>query len=231
MATTRRDLPEDIDALRAALIAERARTAQVEAELAVAKAKASDDAAVIAHQRLQIEKLARQLYGHRSERAVRLLDQIELAFEELESSASEDEIAAEHAIAKTNVVAFTRKRPARQPFPAHLPRERVIEPGPTTCQCCGSTRLRQLGEDITETLEVIPRQWKVIQHSAREVHLPRLREDQPGAGTVPCHRARLGRPEPVGDDPVREVRAASAAEPPSGALCSRGPAAQLVDLG
>ena len=165
MATARKDLPEDIDALRAALVAERARTAQVEAELAVAKAKTSDDAAVIAHQRLQIEKLSRQLYGHRSERAVRLLDQIELAFEELESSASEDEIAAEHAVAKTtNVVAFTGKRPARQPFPSHLPRERVIEPGPTTCQCCGSARLRKLGEDITETLEVIPRQWKVIQH-------------------------------------------------------------------
>ncbi len=62
------------------------------------------------------------------------------------------------------MVAFTRKRPARQPFPEHLPRERVVEPGPQTCQCCGGTRLRKLGEDITETLEVIPRQWKVIQH-------------------------------------------------------------------
>ena len=64
----------------------------------------------------------------------------------------------------TNVVAFTRKRPARQPFPEHLPRDRVVEPGPTVCLCCGSARLRKLGEDITETLEVIPRQWKVIQH-------------------------------------------------------------------
>ena len=64
----------------------------------------------------------------------------------------------------TNVVAFTRKRPARQPFPEHLPRERVVEPGPTACLCCGSARLRKLGEDVTETLEVIPRQWKVIQH-------------------------------------------------------------------
>jgi transposase len=165
MATTRQDLPEDIDALRAALLAERARAARVAAELAVAKAKASNDAAVIADQRLQIEKLMRQLYGHRSERTERLLDQMELAFEELESSASEDEIAAERAAAKTtNVVAFTRKRPARRPFPEHLPRERVVEPGPTTCQCCGSARLRKLGEDITETLEVIPRQWKVIQH-------------------------------------------------------------------
>src|ERR1041384_5893257 len=161
----RQDLPDDIDGLRAALIAERARAARVEAELAIAKAQAWDDAAVIARQRLQIEKLSRQLYGHRSERAMRLIDQMELAFEELESSASEDEIAAEHAVARTtNVVAFTRKRAARQPFPAHLPRERVVEAGPTACQCCGSTRLRKLGEDITETLEVIPRQWKVVQH-------------------------------------------------------------------
>src|SRR3954449_952593 len=164
MATARRDLPEDIGALRAALIAERARAARVEAELAVARAKASEDAAVIAHQRLQIEKLTRQLYGQHSERTVRLIDQMELAFEELESSASEDEIAAERAAAKTTkVVTFTRKRPARQPFPEHLPRERVVVPGPTTCLCCGSARLRKLGEDVTETLEVIPRQWKVVQ--------------------------------------------------------------------
>src|SRR5437763_1515048 len=161
-------LPDDIAALQAALIAERARAARVEAELAVAKARASDDQALIAYQRLQIEKLTRQIYGQRSERTVRLLDQIELAFEELESSATEDEIAADRAVARTtNVLAFTRKRPARQPFPEHLPRERVVEPGPTQCLCCGSPRLRKLGEDITETLEVIPRQWKVIQH-ARE---------------------------------------------------------------
>ena len=165
MTTTPEDLPDDIAALQAALLAERERAARVEAELAVAKAKASDDQALIAHQRLQIAKLTRELYGQRSERRAQLLEQMALAFEELESSAREDEIAAERAVAKTtNVVAFTRKRPARQPFPEHLPRERVVEPGPTACQCCGSPRLRKLGEDITETLEIIPRQWKVIQH-------------------------------------------------------------------
>jgi transposase len=161
--TTTDDLPNDLAALQAALIAERERAARVEAELAVAKAKASDDQALIAHQRLQIAKLTRELFGQRSERSVQLLDQMALAFEELESSATEDEVAAEQAVTKTtNVVAFTRKRPARQPFPEHLPRERVVEPG-RVCQCCGSPRLRKLGEDITETLEVIPRQWKVIQ--------------------------------------------------------------------
>src|SRR3954451_18653154 len=164
--------PNDIAALKAALAAARdrhiieaARAAYAEAELAVARAKASDDQALIAHQQLRIEKLTRELYGPRSERRSRLLDQIELQFEELESSATEDEIAAEMAVATTTTVAaFTRKRPAREPFPEHLPRERVIVPGPTACLCCGGGRLRKLGETVTETLESIPRQWKVIQH-------------------------------------------------------------------
>jgi transposase len=172
MDATLDGVPEDVAALKAMLLAARgkyheaaARATRVEAELAVAKAKASDDEALIAHQRLQIEKLTRQFYGHRSERSARLLDQMELGFEELESAATEDEIAAERAVAKTtNVTGFTRRRPARKPFPDHLPRERVVEPAPTACQCCGSTRLRKLGEDTTETLESIPRQWKVIQH-------------------------------------------------------------------
>jgi transposase len=163
--TTPETLPNDIAALQAALLAERERAARIEAELAVAKARASDDAAVIAHQQLQIAKLTHQLYGQRSEHRLRLIEQMELAFAELESSASEDEIVAERAAAKTTTVGpFARKCPARQPFPAHLPRERVVEPGPTACPCCGGARLRKLGEDITETLEVIPRQWKVIQH-------------------------------------------------------------------
>src|SRR6187549_1397868 len=137
----------------------------LKAELAVARAKAADDAAMITQQKLEIAKLRRQIYGPRSERTARLLDQMELEFAELEAAATEDEIAAERAAAKTTTVAaFTRKRPSRQPFPAHLPRERVVVPAPTTCDCCGGTRLRKLGETVTETLEVIPRQWKVIQH-------------------------------------------------------------------
>jgi transposase len=106
-------LPDDVETLKADLVAEAARAAHAEAEFAVARAKAADDQALIAHQQLRIEKLTRQLYGPRSERRSRILDQIELQFEELESSATEDEIAAEMAVAKTTTVAaFTRKRPA-----------------------------------------------------------------------------------------------------------------------
>ena len=100
----------------------------------------------------------------------RFLDPLRALLEELESSTTEEEIAAERAVAKnTNVVAFTRQRPARQPFPEHLRRERVVEPGPTVCLCCGSPRPRKLGEDITETLEVVPRQ-------ARAEHLVRFHD-------------------------------------------------------
>src|SRR4051812_27534802 len=108
-------LPDDIDALKAALIVARA-------EAAAARAQQSDDQALIAHLKLQIEKLKRDRYGPHSERTARLLDQLELTLEELESSATEDELAAEMAAAKTRKVAsFTRKRPSRKPFPDHLP--------------------------------------------------------------------------------------------------------------
>ena len=150
-------LPDDIDALRAVAL-----TAL--AELAVAKAKAADDQALIARQELHIAKLTRQLHGSRAEHGSRLIDQMELALEELEATATEAELAAELAAAKTTTVAaFERKRPSRNPFPDHLPRERVVVPGPASCACCGGDRLRKLGEDITETLEVVPRSWKVIQ--------------------------------------------------------------------
>jgi transposase len=158
MDTGSESLPDDIEELKAALIAARA-------EVASARAQRSDDQALIAHLKLQIEKLNRDRYGPRSERTARLLDQLELQLAELEASATEDELAAEMAAAKTTKVAsFIRKRPSRQPFPAHLPRERVIVPGPAACTCCGGARLSKLGEDITETLEVIPKSWKVIQH-------------------------------------------------------------------
>ena len=164
--TDRDNLANDIGALKAALVAERDRRIVAEAAAAIAQAKLSDDQALIAHLKLQIEKLKRELYGPRSERTARLLDQLELQLEELETAATEDEIAAERAAAKTaaNVTAFTRKRPTRKPFPEHLPRERVVIAAPASCACCGGLRLSKLGEDVTETLESIPRQWKVIQY-------------------------------------------------------------------
>ena len=77
--------------------------------------------ALIAAQKLRIAKLERQVYGQRSERSARLIDQLALDFAELEASATEDELAAEQAVARTTTVrAFTRRRAERDTFPDHL---------------------------------------------------------------------------------------------------------------
>jgi len=150
-------LPDDVEALKALVVS-------MGAELAAAQARASATDAMIAHLKLQIAKLRREQYGPSGERSRRLLDQLELQLEEHAATASEDDLAAEVMSAgTTNVTAFERRRPSKKPFPEHLPRERIVMPAPCSCPACGGTRLSKLGEDITETLEVIPRQWKVIQ--------------------------------------------------------------------
>jgi transposase len=183
--TASESLPTDLAAAHAMILAERAArlqaealaaSAQVEAagaqaEAASAKAEAanaqadlSSTEALISLLKLEIEKLRRVLYGTRSEHKARLLEQMELQLEELEATATEDELSAEMAAAQTQTIkSFQRRRPSRKPFPDHLPRERVVIPAPESCLCCGSKKLSKLGEDVTETLEVIPRRWKVIQ--------------------------------------------------------------------
>jgi transposase len=164
-------LPSDLAAAHAMILAERNARVMAEADAAAAKAKAanaqadlSSSEALIAHLKLEIEKLRREIYGTRSERKARLLEQMELQLEDLEAAATEDELAAEKSAARTQTVqSFQRRRPSRKRFPDHLPRERVVIAAPEICPCCGSAKLSKLGEDITETLEVIPRQWKVIQ--------------------------------------------------------------------
>ena len=92
----------------------------------------------------------------------------------------------------TTVRPFTRAKPVRAPLPAHLPRERVVLPSPTSCPCCGG-KLAKLGETITETLESIPRSYKVIQ-TVREKFSCRSCETitQPPAPFHPIARGRAG---------------------------------------
>ena len=177
---------DDIDSLRAALAAEQ--PARREAE-----ARACGAEAVVAHLKLMIAKLRHDQFGASSEHGRKLVDQMELELEEPEASAAEHAAAVAQPDAdSTNVHAFTRRKPARGPLPAHLPRERVVLPGPTACPCCGGA-LAKLGETITETLEVIPRQWKVVQ-TVREKFTCRSCETitQPPAPFRPISRGRAG---------------------------------------
>ncbi|MET4130883.1 transposase/uncharacterized protein with PIN domain [Roseovarius sp. MBR-38] len=158
------DARSELAELRAALAASEQRAAAAEAELARSNAVVSASEALIAGLKLEIAILKRDKYGRRAERTARLIDQLELQLEEMETTAAEDAIRAEQATEKTTKVAgFERRKPVKKPFPEHLPRERVVVEAPSACACCGSERIVKMGEDVTETLEVVPRQWKVIQ--------------------------------------------------------------------
>jgi transposase len=183
MSPTPNAVPDDLATLKAAWLAER--SARLEAE-----ARASGAEAMVAHLKLMIAKLKRERFGASAECSRKLLDQLELQLEELEATAAEDASAA--AAGESTVKSFTRRKPVRAPLPAHLPRERVVIPAPPACPCCGG-KLHKLGEDITETLEVIPRQWKVIQ-TVREKFSCRSCEriTQPPAPFHPIARGRAG---------------------------------------
>lgn len=154
-------LPVDITGAYMALLAERD-ALQVERDLAMALL--SDRDALIASLELRIARLRRELRGQSSERTSRLIDQLELQLDELVTAATEDEVAAEATGRQAGTVAvFTRKRPVRRPWPEDIERERVVIDPPVACACCGSARLSKLGEDVTRTLEEIPRRFKVIE--------------------------------------------------------------------
>ena len=141
-------LPDNADVLKAALIETRAKLVGAEA--------------LIEHLQLVIAKMKRAMFGPRSERSQRLIDQLELQLEELAAAAGEDETKGEPA--RVHVQGFTRRQATRRNFPADLPRRRVVHPAPTSCPCCGGSKLSKIGEDITETLDVVPRQWFVTEH-------------------------------------------------------------------
>jgi transposase len=176
--------PDDVTTLKAMLRAER--TARLAAE-----ADAQAQILLIEKLKLTIRKLRHEQFGQSSERGA-LLDQLELQLADLEVNAAQAETAAQMAQPRSRWL-FERRKPARRPLPEIFAAERIVYPVPATCPCCGNNRLRKLGEDMTETLELVPRQWKVIQH-VREKFVCRACEaiTQPPAPSHPIARGRAG---------------------------------------
>jgi transposase len=146
--------------------AETAQNKALEAEARAARVIAinADLLARNAHLELMNEKMRRDKYGTSSERSRRILEQMEMAFEELEADAAEAELLGQQAAAKTTTVtAFERVRRTRRDFPADVPREQIIIPAPDKCPCCGSNDLSHLPSTITETLEKVPARHMVVQ--------------------------------------------------------------------
>jgi hypothetical protein len=154
------DLLEEIAALKAMLIAADARDLRKDERIE------------------RLEKLVAAFkhaaFGRRSEKSDP--EQFELALEDLETA-----IAAIHA--EEDAEDRAAKRPAKQratnrgALPKHLARiEEVIEPASLTCACGGC--LHCIGEDVSERLDIIPAQFRVIRCPAAHVYM-RERGDPP----------------------------------------------------
>jgi transposase len=189
-------LPTDLITAHAIILAQREALLAAQAQAAAAESEAKYRALLIDKLKFMIAKLRHARFGQSSERGA-VLEQLELQLADLEEDASQaaaraEQMAAASANEKIEVRSFQRRKPARRPLPEHLPRERIVYPAPSSCPCCGGT-LRKLGEDVTEMLELVPRQWKVIQH-VREKFSCRCCEaiTQPPAPSHPIARGRAG---------------------------------------
>jgi transposase len=142
-------LPSDPEALRALIIAERARHAEEMAGVVSERDRL----------RAIIRELQRHRFGRRSEQLDR--DQLALALEDVEQSLAAAEAAHESAKPPARCRSGTRKT-NRGALPAHLPRiETVIDIAGRTCPCCSGV-LHKIGEDVAERLDLVPAQFRVL---------------------------------------------------------------------
>jgi transposase len=142
MSSGRADLPNDVDELKALVLAGRAE---------------------VEHLKLIIAKLKRLQFGRHSEKLDREIEQLELRLEELQVSAV--------PAARVTAEKPTPQVPGRRALPQHLPRTRVEHMPACACPDCG-VAMRKIGEDIAEVLDYVPARFRVIQHVRPKLACP-----------------------------------------------------------
>lgn len=158
------DMQARISASERALEAERAAHEATREQYEAARNAIKLTALQIEKLKVQLSRLQRMKFGQSSERITELTDQLELTLEDLE---------AEHAHAAsavgdqtpTDATAGARRKPKREPLPAHLPRDETVHAAPDAdgCSACGG-KMSKLGEDVTEVLEYVPGRFRVVRH-------------------------------------------------------------------
>jgi transposase len=139
MTATADSLPDDPDTLKAMLLAERVRSARLEQI---------------------IKELQRHRFGRRAEKLPE--DQLLLGLEEVEQAEASGAAETEQACSDEGGKRATRRRANRGSLPAHLPRvEMVVDIDDHACPCCRGV-LHQIGEDVSERLDIVPAQFRVL---------------------------------------------------------------------
>ena len=160
MALSVDDLPNDIETLKALLVAAHAATDAADARAAALATEV--DRLTERAERLDhiVSVLRRAQFGRRSERIAD--DQIELALEDVETGFGVEDAAVEAGSPTLRADAAKTRRANRGHLPKHLPREEiVIAPERTDCPCCGGD-LHVIGEDVSERLDKMPARLRVI---------------------------------------------------------------------
>ena len=177
MDVTLDNLPDDVEALRAMLLAERAKLVTTEALEAQLLAQHEENKALKA-ERIRLEgvvdvltaqaaryehiiaQLRRLQFGRRSEQMDK--DQLQLALEDLQQGLAEIEGEEEKADDELKAHRARQRREHRPSLPDHLPQvDVVIEPETTACPCCAGT-MHVIGEDVSKRLDVVPARYQVI---------------------------------------------------------------------
>jgi transposase len=153
MTATANALPDDIGALRALILVERAERAQFAERIEILERLNTKLEHIVA-------ELKRAQFGRKSERVTD--DQLALALDELETAAAKAEAEAEKADPERKAAATRKRRASRDQKFDHLPHEEVvIEPESKTCPCCGG-ELHAIGEDVSKRLDKVPAKVRVI---------------------------------------------------------------------
>ena len=153
-------LPDNPALLKAMIAALQAENAKISATL-----RAHDQ--LIQTLRLRIAKLKKQVFGQSSEKIEREIEQLELALEDLLIASAESEVVVPDGDledAGLEAADDTADRPSRRRprVSDRTPRERQeLDPG-SCCPDCGGD-LRVVGEDVSEMLDLIAAQLKVVQ--------------------------------------------------------------------
>jgi transposase len=132
-------LPDDPGTLKAMVLAERARAERLEQI---------------------IKELQRHRFGRRAETLPE--DQLLFGLEEADQAQAAGEAEAEHNRAAEQAVHAAKRRANRGSLPAHLPRvEIVVDIDDHACPCCRNM-LHRMGEDVSERLDIVPAQLRVL---------------------------------------------------------------------
>lgn len=139
VSATPQTLPDDPGLLKAMVMAERAESERL---------------------RQIIKELQRHRFGRRAESLPE--DQLLLGLEEAEQVEAASLAEADESRPADRAACAAKRRTNRGMLPTHLPRvESIVDIESTICPCCSGT-LHRIGEDVSERLDIVPAQFRVI---------------------------------------------------------------------